>query len=66
LELKIAKKDKGQGRAKKLQEASRSRKGHENPNGRAFHGKGHKGKKGEIMGSPSGGLLQVLSDQHGC
>jgi len=43
LELKVAKKDKGQGRAEKLQEVSRNRKGHENPNGRAFHGKEHKG-----------------------
>jgi hypothetical protein len=63
LELKVTKKDKG---ARPSGKAARSCKGHENSNGRTFHGKGHKGKKGGIMGSPSGGLFQVSSDQHGC
>jgi hypothetical protein len=42
LELKVTKKDKG---ARPSGKATRSRKGHENSNGRTFHGKGHKGKK---------------------
>jgi hypothetical protein len=58
LELKVTKKDKG---ARLSGKVARNRKGHEIPNGRTFHGKGHKGKKGEIMGSPSGGLFQVSS-----
>jgi hypothetical protein len=62
LELKVAKKDKG---ARPNGKAARSREDHENPNGKAFHGSGHKGKKGEIMGFPSGGLFQVSSNQHG-
>jgi hypothetical protein len=63
LELKVANKDKG---VRPSGKATRSHKGHENPNGRTFHGKGHKGKKGEKMGFPSGGLFQVSNNQHGC
>jgi len=63
LELKVTKKDKG---ARPNGKAARSCEGHENPNGKAFHGRGYKGKKGEIMGFPSGGLLQVSSDRCGC
>jgi hypothetical protein len=62
LELKVTKKDKG---VKPSGKVARSRKGHENSNGRTFHGKGHKGKIGGIMHFPSGGLFQVSSDQHG-
>jgi hypothetical protein len=31
-----------------------SRKGHEYSNVKSFHEKGHQGKKGEVMGNPSG------------
>ncbi len=47
LELKVTKKDKG---TRPNGKATRSREGHENPNGKAFHGRGYKGKKGEIRG----------------